>query len=486
MRTLASLDSRIGSLVVSRDGSTLIAAQDDGVGFVDLASGQHHVRPVGDGVRRLALGPDGLLAGTASGEIWTVTARPERLIEAIDDDISGLAVAANGTIAVCGGDPFAVATFGRYGNEEWRGEPSKWPYCVRVSDDGTLLAMASWDGHLFVFDTTDLPDEIGDPDVEYAGGPIFDAQFLPGGDVVVAGARFVRVWDRASGSYMHARELAAEALAIAVTPDARCAVVSTNDQRLRLLRLPDLEDLGQLVTGHEPAELRGGFPDYAEYCRVKGGATVRALAMHPDGARVFAGTEDGRLVEVSLAALEAHAAPRVAATPAPAQADAVDVASADADDDVAAGEPIETAAADELPADELSADELPADELPATEPPTPRAAAQRVRARPAKKPSANGSRATRTAASKRAANKLSASKRGATKPAAQRARKKAAHRLSGKAPASNGARGSKASANPLSAKKPTRQASAHKSASRPIAGKVAGARRSSKKAQPRR
>src|SRR6185436_12331067 len=143
----------------------------------------------------------------------------------------------------------------------------------RLSDDGTLLAIATWDGRLFVFDAGDLPDEIGDVD-EYAGGPIFDAQFLPGGDAVVAGARFVRVWDRATGTYTCTRELAAEALAIAVAPDGHRAVVSTNDQRLWLFGLPALEELGHVVTGNGAAGPRSGFPDYAEFCQVRGGATV--------------------------------------------------------------------------------------------------------------------------------------------------------------------------------------------------------------------
>src|SRR5689334_6700333 len=188
MRTIASLETPISSLVVSPDGSMVITGSSNGISFIDVVSGNRRVVSLDDDVRRLAWGPDGLLAGTSSGEVWTVGRRAERLVEALDEEISGIAVTGDGRIAVCGGEPFSVATFGRYGNEEWRGEPYKWPYCVRFSADGKQLAIATWDGQLFVLETGDLPDELGDVDTEYAGGPIFDVQFLPDRNVLVAGA----------------------------------------------------------------------------------------------------------------------------------------------------------------------------------------------------------------------------------------------------------------------------------------------------------
>src|SRR5262249_47666611 len=117
--------------------------------------------------------------------------------------------------------------------------------------------------------------------------------------------------------FTHARELAADALALAVLPEAGCAVVATNDQRLRLFQLSDLAPLGELAIGHEPAELRGSFPDYAELGRIHGGATVRALARHPPGSRWSAATGDGGLLagtRSDLGQTIAHAAPVVDAT----------------------------------------------------------------------------------------------------------------------------------------------------------------------------
>ena len=318
MRTLASLDSPISSLVVSPDGSKVITASNEGIGFLDLSSGRRSVTALDEEVSRLAWGPGGLVAGTMSGEVWSVGDAPVRLFEAIDEEISGIAVSGEGTIAVCGGEPSAVATFGPHGNEEWRGEPYKWPYCVRFSDDNALLAVATWDGYLFVFDAHDLPDELDSGDGEHAGGPIFDARFLPGDRVLIAGASFVRIWDRGAGRYTVGRELDAEALAVAVSPDGSCAVVSTNDQRLRLFGLPELVELGELSSGNRTGEALSHFPDYAEFCSVKGPATFRTLAFHPDGKRVFGATEDHRIVEVARAELQKVAMPAVAPSAPPA------------------------------------------------------------------------------------------------------------------------------------------------------------------------
>ncbi|HZJ65812.1 MAG TPA: hypothetical protein VFD36_20015 [Kofleriaceae bacterium] len=315
MRTLASLDSPISSLVVSPDGSMVVTSSSEGIGFLDLSSGRRSVTPLDEEVSRLAWGPDGLLAGTSTGEVWSVGDAPARLFEAIDEEISGIAATIDGTIAVCGGEPFAVATFGPHGNEEWRGEPDKWPYCVRFSPDGKLLAVATWDGYLFVFDAHDLPDELDNGDGEPAGGPIFDVRFLPGDRVLIVGASFVRVWDRGAGSYTSSRELDAEAFAVAVAPDGSCAVVSTNDQRLRLFALPELSELGQLSSGNNVGKALSSFPDYAEFCHVKGPATIRSLAFHPDGTRLFGATEDRRIVEVARAELQ-QVAVQVAAPPA--------------------------------------------------------------------------------------------------------------------------------------------------------------------------
>ncbi|MGH9884121.1 MAG: WD40 repeat domain-containing protein [bacterium] len=304
MRTLASLESPISSLVVSPDGSTVVTASNEGIGFLDLLSGQRSVTALEEEVSRLTFGPDGLLAGTLSGEVWSIGRAPARLFEAIDDEISGIAATSDGTIAVCGGEPFAVATFGPHGNEEWRGEPYKWPYCVRFSPDGNLLAVATWDGNLFVFDAHDLPDELTSLDGEYAGGPIFDARFLPGERVLVVGASFVRIWDRGTCSYAASRDLPTEAFACAVSPDGGCAVVSTNDQRLRLFALPDLTELGDLAAGPKGNKELSYFPDYAEFCHVKGPATIRTLAFHPDGTRVFGSTEDHRILEFTRTELQ--------------------------------------------------------------------------------------------------------------------------------------------------------------------------------------
>jgi hypothetical protein len=468
MRTLASLDSPIRSLVVSPDGSTVVAASDEGVGFFDLASGERRVTALTDGVRRLAWGPDGPLAGTAAGEVWTVGRRVERLVEAIDDDISGMAVAGDGTIAVCGGDPFAVATFGRYGNEEWRGEPSRAPYCVRFSADGDQLAMATWDGHLAVLDSRDLPEELGDRDAEYAGGPIFDVQFLPDQDVLVAGARFVRRWDQAAGAYTQSCELPAEALAIAVSPDGRFAVVSTNDQRLRLLRLPELDELGQLATGHDAAEPQGPFPDYAEVCRVRGASTIRTLVFHPDGTRLFASTEDGRLLEVSRAELDALEALAPARTAAPPAADALN------------GSPATLRRTSEaLPraTRARAAALVPAPPAASTPPAHPPSTTKLSASPPAKKLSAS------PPAKKRSTGKPATRKPATRKPAA---RKLAAAKLAAAKLAARKLAAAKLPARKLAARPPAKRAAAKKASP----SKAAGARRAIKKpaarAQPRR
>jgi hypothetical protein len=453
MRTLASLDSPISSLVVSPDGSKVITASDEGIGFLDLSSGRRSVTALEDEVSRLAWGPDGLVAGTSSGEVWSVGDAPVRLFEAIDEEISGIAVSGEGTIAVCGGDPSAVATFGPHGNEEWRGEPDKWPYCVRFSDDNNLLAVATWDGYLFVFDAHDLPDELDNGDGEHAGGPIFDARFLPGDRVLVAGASFVRVWDRGAGRYTASRELDAEALAVAVSPDGSCAVVSTNDQRLRLFNLPDLTELGALSSGNRTGKALSHFPDYAEFCSVKGPATFRTLAFHPDGKRVFGATEDRRIVEVARAELQKVAAP-------------------------AAAPPAMQARAETAPA--------PA---PAIATVSARTAARPARATPAAARRAAKASVTKTA-KKLAVNKPAARRAGTSlddKPAARRAatslHDKHAGRRAARASAANKLTARKPAVAPAAARKATAKAPAaarKATAKAPAAGKAAGKARGKK------
>jgi hypothetical protein len=422
MRTLASLDSPISSLVVSPDGSTVITASNEGISYLDLTSGQRSVTPLEEEVSRLTWGPDGLLAGTLSGEVWAVDGAPARLFEAIDEEISGIAATGDGTIAVCGGEPFAVATFGRHGNEEWRGEPYKWPYCVRFSPDGKLLAVATWDGYLFVFDVHDLPDELSNLDGEHAGGPIFDARFLPGDRVLVVGASFVRIWDRGAARYTTNRELDAEAFAVAVSPDGSCAVVSTNDQRLRLFALPDLTELGELASGSKGTKALSYFPDYAEFCHVRGPATVRTLAFHPDGTRVFGSTEDRRIVEVTRAELQRIAQPATTRPSATVPASA------------APAPPARTPAA--VIAAISTAN-------------TGTAASGKAGARKAgSRASGNRAAASKTVASKAAASKLAASKLAASKATAGKvAASKAA---APKRPATNG--GQRTSSRPSAAK----------------------------------
>jgi hypothetical protein len=438
MRTLASLDSPISSLVVSPDGSMVITASNEGIGFLDLSSGQRLVTPLEEAVSRLAWGPDGLLAGTWSGEVWSVGDQPARLFEAIDEEISGIAVSGDGTIAVCGGEPSAVATFGPHGNEEWRGEPSKWPYCVRFSDDNSLLAVATWDGYLFVFDAHDLPDELDNGDGEHAGGPIFDVRFLPGDRVLIVGASFVRVWDRGAGRYAASRELDAEALAVAVSPDGSCAVVSTNDQRLRLFGLPDLTELGELSSGNRTGKALSYFPDYAEFCSVKGPATFRTLAFHPDGKRVIGATEDRRIVEIARAELQKVAMP-VAAPPAMAARAESASAPAPAIAKVPAGRSAPARAAP--PAATRAAKSLDAKKL----------AARRARASAARNLAAK-----HLAAKKLAAKKPAARKSAAEKPAARKSatRVTAARKATAKAPAARTANARKASSKKASARKP--------------------------------
>jgi hypothetical protein len=243
-----------------------------------------------------------------------------------------------------------------------------------------------------VFDANDLPDELDNGDGEPAGGPIFDARFLPGDRVLVVGASFVRVWDRGAASYISSRELDAEAFAVAVAPDGSCAVVSTNDQRLRLFALPELTELGQLSSGNKVGKALSYFPDYAEFCHVKGPATIRSLAFHPDGTRLFGATEDRRIVEVARAELQQVAARVAAPPPTPAR--------------------VEPAPA------------------PAPAPPKVAAAARAATARKSvvKKPAAKKAAAKKSGVQK----KKSVKKAAARKPAAKKPSKKAARRRSGR------------------------------------------------------
>jgi hypothetical protein len=471
MRTLASLDSPISSLVVSPDGSTVITASNEGISYLDLTSGQRSVTPLEEEVSRLTWGPDGLLAGTLSGEVWAVGNAPARLFEAIDEEISGIAATGDGTIAVCGGEPFAVATFGPHGNEEWRGEPYKWPYCVRFSPDGKLLAVATWDGYLFVFDVHDLPDELSNLDGEHAGGPIFDARFLPGDRVLVVGASFVRIWDRGAARYTTNRELDAEAFAVAVSPDGSCAVVSTNDQRLRLFALPDLTELGQLASGSKGTKALSYFPDYAEFCHVKGPATVRTLAFHPDGTRVFGSTEDRRIVEVTRAELQRIAQPATTqlaailpastAPAAPASRPSAVIAATSAAAASAARR--RTAADGRAAAKKGATRKLAANNTAVASPAATKAAASKAAA---SKLAASRAAAGKLAASRAAAGKLAASRATASKLAASKA---AAPKL-----AASTAIASKLAASKAAAPKRPATNGGQRTSSRPSAVKLSG------------
>ena len=148
-------------------------------------------------------------------------------------------------------------------------------YGVEFSPDGRLIATASWDGTVKLWDT-----ESGRERRTLAGHGwgVYHAAFSPDGKLVATASRdwTAKVWDAATGREL--RTLAGHTLAVkavAWSPEGRRLATASNDGTVRLW---------DAATGRELRSLRH---------EVGAGADVYSVAWAPDGRTVAAGNGDG-------------------------------------------------------------------------------------------------------------------------------------------------------------------------------------------------
>jgi WD40 repeat protein len=283
----------VDALVFAPDGKSLFCAGGDGLCRWWL-DGRRELL-LESALRTIAIAPDGrwLLGGGYDGELVRVDfGSGERPFgKPFEYGVGSIAISPDGKQVVIVGDDDRIELRDANGEPLWQESSSKFPYVTGFS--GTRFFVGTWAGQLYVYNGNP-PREL-EPTAEWAGGCIFDAEFLPDGRVVVVGANsstegLVRIGDHVvkSTSGVHAVAVVGNAVAVA-----------GNDQEIRLLQLPWLELVGRMST-QRPGEGGGYFPSYAEFYPASGPGAVRTLAASPDKKLLAYGCENGDVALVSV------------------------------------------------------------------------------------------------------------------------------------------------------------------------------------------
>jgi hypothetical protein len=321
MRWISQEEGHIEAIEVVDGGAAVVVAAGSGSvvrvpldGGDDVGFSRPDERPL-----RLASGGGALFVGTDAGAVWRVPLGGEgrfddggvRVGESLDGEVGALAATRDGAlIAVAGGEDFVVELRGSDGERRFAMRTYKWPYVVRFSTDGARLAIGTWDGALHLVDVAGLREEtleLRKADI----WPIFDLAFAPDGALIVAGAQGIaRV--RLDGGEPTMVGTVSEVFAVAVSPDGSLIAAGGNEEALVLYAADTLTEVGRIALGGDAGDGGEGggtpIPTYADYTTSNGAATVRAVAFHPDGERIFVGTDGGRVAEVAVRELLAEKA----------------------------------------------------------------------------------------------------------------------------------------------------------------------------------
>ena len=130
---------------------------------------------------------------------------------------------------------------------------------VALSPDGKVLATASLDGKVLLWDTA-----TGSPQRTIAAaGPLYSVAFSSDGKLLATGgAKNIRLWDVATGNLVHEYEgHQGIVTGVAFTPAGDAIASSSADQTLRLWELPSHRELKSLDAHKEAVNAMATSPD---------------------------------------------------------------------------------------------------------------------------------------------------------------------------------------------------------------------------------
>ncbi|NXY93764.1 hypothetical protein HYE82_04995, partial [Streptomyces sp. BR123] len=238
-------------------------------------------------VTSLAFLPDGqgMVSGAADGtvRIWRLPARP---LHGVQGTVNAVAYSPDGTLLAVAGrevhlwdvrDPWLPRPVGTP-----LANPTGYSGTLSFTPDGRTLAVGGRDGKVWLWDTS-RPDRAAPRGEPLAGGTgtVQSAVFSPDGRTLAVGSegRTVRLWDtrdpdrpRPAGELTEPTNFV---YSVAFSPDGRRLAAGTVDKQVLVWRLP-----------------AGGGAPHAEATLRGPGSYVMSVAFSPDGRTLAAGTGD--------------------------------------------------------------------------------------------------------------------------------------------------------------------------------------------------
>ena len=334
VRTIDAHSDIIGDLAFSPDGARLASAGDDGTARVwDAATGTLVATLEGheDEVWSVAFSPDGgkLATGSMDGtlRIWdAATGEQLHLVPSPEGPVTSVAFSPDGRPAFAYGkleEPGTIVLLGEGANLERQTLEGHTEHvnCITFSPSGRLLASASWDGTVRVWNTERayplrrLPHR----------GPVFGVAFSADGRYLASCSedRTVKVWDLESGQTAGTFTGHSGAVgSVVFLPDGRRVVSASTDGTARVWDLGSGGGSALTLQGHQGAVAGVAFSSDGKTLASAGqDGTVRlwdrqtgeqtaavqtqagaanAAAFSPDGGTLVVGCWEGALLVLNV------------------------------------------------------------------------------------------------------------------------------------------------------------------------------------------
>jgi WD40 repeat protein/DNA-binding SARP family transcriptional activator len=246
----------------------------------------------GDDVYDLAISPDGTRALTASyynnvSALWDLeTGERLRILEAHQEGVHTIAFGPDGRRALTGSYDDSLVLW-----DVETGQPiarldarSADVLDLSVSPDGRTALSSSGDGGLILWDLIDAAE------IQRLAGHgdfVWDVALMPDGKHALSSSgaaapsapvqdASIRFWDLETGAQLQAFDLPVDAIMqVAISPDGRTALISTNQAFIRVWNLESWQEIG-LLEGHA--------------------GPVTGIEFAPDGQRAMSVSVDGTLI----------------------------------------------------------------------------------------------------------------------------------------------------------------------------------------------